>query len=68
MDTVSPIGLGEHCFHLYAQDALGRMGYRKKLMRSQMFTLVSGHARLHGGDGSMCGCPLDRTSTSEIRP
>lgn len=42
MDTVSLIGvdLGKHCFHLHGQDASGRMVFRKKLTRSQMFTLL----------------------------
>lgn len=42
MDVVSLIGidLGKHCFHLHAQDATGRMVFRKKLTRSQMFTLL----------------------------
>lgn len=42
MDTISLIGidLGKHCFHLHAQSASGRMVWRKKLTRSQMFTLL----------------------------
>lgn len=42
MDTVSLVGidLGKHCFHLHAQDASGRMVFRKKLTRSQMFALL----------------------------
>ncbi|WP_157638397.1 IS110 family transposase, partial [Burkholderia ubonensis] len=42
MDTVSLVGidLGKHCFHLHAQDASGRMVFRKKLTRSQMFVLL----------------------------
>lgn len=42
MGTVSLIGidLGKHCFHLHGLDALGRMVFRKKLGRSQMFTLL----------------------------
>ncbi|RKE39100.1 transposase [Paraburkholderia sp. BL23I1N1] len=42
MDTISLIGidLGKHCFHLHAQDASGRMVLRKKLSRTQMFTLL----------------------------
>ncbi|MCA8419163.1 IS110 family transposase, partial [Burkholderia cenocepacia] len=42
MDTVSLIGvdLGKRCFHLHGQDASGRMVFRKKLTRSQMFTLL----------------------------
>jgi transposase len=41
MDTISLIGidLGKHCFHLHAQSASGRMVLRKKLTRTQMFTL-----------------------------
>jgi len=47
MDTVSLIGidLGKHCFHLHAQDAMGRMVFRKKLTRSQMFTLLGNFPR-----------------------
>lgn len=42
MDTVSLIGvdLGKHCLHLHGQDASGAMVFRKKLTRSQMFTLL----------------------------
>ncbi|QCP51331.1 IS110 family transposase [Trinickia violacea] len=42
MDPISLIGidLGKHCFHLHAQSASGRMVWRKKLTRSQMFTLL----------------------------
>lgn len=42
MDTVSLVGidLGKRCFHLHAQDASGRMVFRKKLTRSQMFALL----------------------------
>lgn len=42
MDTISLIGidLGKHCFHLHAQSASGRMVFRKKLTRSQMFALL----------------------------
>lgn len=42
MDTISLIGidLGKHCFHLHAQSASGHMVFRKKLTRSQMFTLL----------------------------
>lgn len=42
MDTISLIGidLGKHCFHLHAQSASGRMVLRKKLTRTQMFTLL----------------------------
>lgn len=41
-DTVSLIGvdLGKHCFHLHGQSASGRMVFRKKLSRNQMFTLL----------------------------
>ncbi|MDR3100645.1 MAG: IS110 family transposase [Paraburkholderia sp.] len=43
MDTISLIGidLGKHCFHLHAQSASGHMVLRKKLTRSQMFTLLA---------------------------
>jgi len=42
MGTISLIGIdpGKHCFHLHAQSASGRMVFRKKLARSQMFTLL----------------------------
>jgi transposase len=42
MDTISLIGidLGKHCFHVHAQSASGRLVFRKKLTRSQMFTLL----------------------------
>lgn len=42
MGTISLIGidLGKHCFHLHAQTASGHMVLRKKLTRSQMFTLL----------------------------
>src|SRR6516225_7184455 len=42
MDAASliRIDLGKHCFHLHAQDASGRMVFRKKLTRSQMLTLL----------------------------
>lgn len=42
MDTVSLIGvdLGKHSFHLHAQDASGRMVWRKKSTRTQMFKLL----------------------------
>lgn len=47
MNTVSLVGidLGKHCFHLHAQDASGRMAYRKKLTRSQMFMLLGNTPR-----------------------
>lgn len=43
MNPVSLIGidLGKHCLHLHAQDASGRMVYRRKLTRSQMLTLLA---------------------------
>ncbi|BAX57331.1 IS110 family transposase [Burkholderia stabilis] len=43
MDTASLIGidLGKHCFHLHAQDASGRMVFRKKLTRHQMLILLA---------------------------
>lgn len=43
MDTISLIGidLGKHYFHLHAQSASGHMVLRKKLTRSQMFTLLA---------------------------
>ncbi|POM17253.1 hypothetical protein CSX04_05549 [Burkholderia cepacia] len=42
MNTVSLVGidLGKHCFHLHAQDVSGKQVLRKKLTRSQMFTLL----------------------------
>ncbi|CAD6550204.1 IS110 family transposase ISBcen2 [Paraburkholderia hiiakae] len=47
MDTVSLIGidLGKHCFHLHAQDASGRLVFRKKLTRGQMLTLLGNSPR-----------------------
>lgn len=43
MSTVTLIGidLGKHSFHLHGQDESGRVVFRKKLTRSQMFTLLS---------------------------
>jgi len=43
MSDVALIGidLGKHSFHLHGQDKAGRMVFRKKLTRSQMFTLLS---------------------------
>jgi len=42
MNAVTLIGLdlGKHSFHLHGQDAAGRMVFRKKLTRGQMFTLL----------------------------
>ncbi|WP_082902924.1 IS110 family transposase [Paraburkholderia ginsengiterrae] len=42
MDAVSLIGvdLGKHYFHLHAQDASGRIVFRKKFTRGQMLTLL----------------------------
>lgn len=39
--TFIGIDLGKHSFHLHGQDKAGRMVFRKKLTRSQMFTLLS---------------------------
>ena len=38
MNVVTLIGIdpGKHSFHLHAQDAAGRMVFRKKLTRSQL--------------------------------
>ena len=38
MNVVTRIGIdpGKHSFHLHAQDAAGRMVFRKKLTRSQL--------------------------------
>lgn len=38
--TLIGIDLGKHSFHLHGQDGSGRMVFRKKLTRSQMFTLL----------------------------
>lgn len=42
MSDVALIGidLGKHSFHLHGQDKAGRMVFRKKLTRGQMFTLL----------------------------
>ncbi|NMK46051.1 IS110 family transposase [Achromobacter sp. Bel] len=42
MSTVTLIGidLGKHSFHLHGQDATGRMVFRKKCSRPQLFTLL----------------------------
>lgn len=39
--TLIGIDLGKHSFHLHGQDKAGRMVFRKKLTRSQMFTLLA---------------------------
>lgn len=39
--TLIGIDLGKHTFHLHGQDKAGRMVFRKKLSRSQMFALLS---------------------------
>lgn len=39
--TLIGIDLGKHSFHLHGQDKAGRMVFRKKLTRSQMFTLLN---------------------------
>ncbi|HWK70659.1 MAG TPA: IS110 family transposase [Burkholderiaceae bacterium] len=39
--TLIGIDLGKHSFHLHGQDKAGRMVFRKKLTRSQMFTQLS---------------------------
>ena len=43
MSTVTLIGidLGKHSFHLHAQDALGRMVFRKKLSRQQLLRTLA---------------------------
>lgn len=38
--TLIGIDLGKHSFHLHGQDKAGHMVFRKKLTRSQMFTLL----------------------------
>lgn len=47
MSTVTLIGidLGKHSFHLHAQDATGRMVFRKKCSRQQLFALLSNAPR-----------------------
>lgn len=39
--TLIGIDLGKHSFHLHAQDAAGRMVFRKKLTRSQLFAQLA---------------------------
>ena len=43
MNAVPLIGidLGKHCFHLHGQDERGRMVFRKKLSRNQIFTTLT---------------------------
>ena len=43
MNVVTLIGidLGKHSFHLHAQDAAGRMVFRKKLTRSQLLAQLA---------------------------
>ena len=43
MSTVTLIGidLGKHSFHLHAQDAVGRMVFRKKLSRQQLLRTLA---------------------------
>lgn len=38
--TLIGIDLGKHGFHLHGQDAAGRMVFRKKCSRQQVFTLL----------------------------
>jgi len=47
MSTVTLIGidLGKHSFHLHGQDATGRMVFRKKCSRQQLFALLSNTPR-----------------------
>ncbi len=42
MNAVALIGidLGKHSFHLHAQDEKGRMVFRKKVLRSQILTVL----------------------------
>ena len=39
--TVIGIDLGKHSFHLHAQDAAGRMVFRKKLSRQQLLRTLA---------------------------
>ncbi len=39
--TLIGIDLGKHSFHLHAQDAAGRMVFRRKLTRSQLFSQLA---------------------------
>ena len=39
--TLIGIDLGKNSFHLHAQDAAGRMVFRKKLTRSQLFSQLA---------------------------
>lgn len=61
MSTVTLIGLdlGKHSFHLHGQDATGRMLFRKKCSRQQLFMLLGKYAVQHGGDGGLRGSALD---------
>ena len=47
MNTVTLIGidLGKHSFHLHGQDEDGRMVFRKKCSRQQLFTLLGNTPR-----------------------
>jgi len=39
--TLIGIDLGKHSFHLHAQDATGRMVFRKKLSRQQLLRTLA---------------------------
>ena len=39
--TLIGIDLGKHSFHLHAQDAAGRMVFRKKLSRQQLLRTLA---------------------------
>ncbi|MGY6273754.1 IS110 family RNA-guided transposase [Achromobacter denitrificans] len=43
--TLIGIDLGKHSFHLHGQDASGRMVFRKKCSRQQLFTLLGNTPR-----------------------
>lgn len=47
MSTVTLIGidLGKHSLHLHGQDATGRLVFRKKCSRQQLFTLLGNRLR-----------------------
>jgi hypothetical protein len=56
--TLIGIDLGKHSFHLHAQDATGRMVFRKKLSRQQLLRTLANVALLSCGHGSVCGFAL----------
>ena len=60
MSTVTLIGidLGKHSFHLHGQDAAGRMMFRKKCSRQDLF-VTGQHTAQHSGDGGLRRRALD---------